>query len=179
LINRIAGQTNLLALNATIEAARAGDAGRGFAVVAQEVKTLASQTAKATDDIGRHVQAIQNATHRSVGAIQGMSQKMSDLQAFSTRIAAAVEQQAVAAQEIAGNLTSAAGSVDDVNGAISKVEVVGNRTAQAAELLSSASVSVNDQAKRIHEQVKAFTEEIQDIQTDAVADDARRKRISV
>ena len=178
LITRIAGQTNLLALNATIEAARAGDAGRGFAVVAQEVKTLASQTAKATDDIGRHVQAIQNATHRSVEAIQGVSQKMSDLQAFSTKIAAAVEQQAVATQEIAGNLTSAAGSVDDVNGAIGKVEVVGTRTAQAAELLSSASVSVNDQAKRIHEQVKAFTEEIQAIQIDAVAEDGLRKRIS-
>jgi methyl-accepting chemotaxis protein len=177
LITRIAGQTNLLALNATIEAARAGDAGRGFAVVAQEVKTLASQTAKATDDIGRHVQAIQDATHRSVEAIQGVSQKMSDLQAFSTRIAVAVEQQAVATHEIANNLTSAAGSVDDVNGAISKVEVVGSRTAQAAELLSSASVSVNDQAQRIHEQVKAFTEEIQAIQIEGMTD-GHRKRIS-
>jgi methyl-accepting chemotaxis protein len=169
LINRIAGQTNLLALNATIEAARAGDAGRGFAVVAQEVKALAGQTANATRNIGERVAAIQNVTRRSVEAIQNISHSIRELEGFSVRIASAVEQQTQAAQEIAGNLTSASENVVNVNGAISKVETVGNRTAQAAEMLSAASVSVTDQAKRIHEQVRAFTEDIRAIQAQSAA----------
>jgi len=164
LINRIAGQTNLLALNATIEAARAGEAGRGFAVVAQEVKSLAGQTADATRKISQRIEAIQSATQHSVEAIQGISHTIRDLNSFSLRIASAVEQQTHAAQEIATNLTSASANVADVNGAISKIEGVGNRTAQAAEMLSSASVSVTNQAKTIHEQVRAFTEDIRAIQ---------------
>jgi methyl-accepting chemotaxis protein len=164
LINRIAGQTNLLALNATIEASHAGEAGRGFAVVAQEVKALAGRTANATRDISKRIEAIQNVTHRSVEAIQGISHTIRDLNRFSIRIASAVEQQTKGAQEIASNLTSVSANVLNVNGAITKVESVGNRTAQAAEMLSSASVSVTKQAKRIHEQVTAFTEDIRAIQ---------------
>jgi methyl-accepting chemotaxis protein len=164
LINRIAGQTNLLALNATIEAARAGEAGRGFAVVAQEVKMLAGQTANATQDISRRVESIQNATHRSVQAIQGISYTIRDMNRSSVLIASAVEQQTKGAQEIAGNLSSVSSNVLNVNGAIAKIESVGNRTAQAADMLSSASVSVTKQAKRIHEQVTAFTEDIRAIQ---------------
>lgn len=164
LISRIAAQTNLLALNATIEAARAGEAGRGFTVVAQEVKMLAGQTAHATQDISKHIEAIQNVTQRSVEAIKGISQTIRDLDYFSASIASAVEQQMQAAQEIASNLTSVTTNVANVNGAITKVESVGNRTAQAAEMLSSASVSVTNQAKKIHEQVKAFTQDIRAIQ---------------
>lgn len=169
LISSIAAQTNLLALNATIEAARAGQSGRGFAVVAQEVKTLASQTANATQDISRRVEAIQSVTHRSVDAIHGVSQTIKELEAYSVRIASAVEQQAQAAKGIATNLSSASANVVNVNGAITEVESVGNRTAHAAEMLSSASVNVTDQAKSIHEQVRAFTEEIRAIQSSSAA----------
>jgi methyl-accepting chemotaxis protein len=164
LISRIAGQTNLLALNATIEAARAGEAGRGFAVVAQEVKTLAAQTANATRDISQRIEAIQEATRRSVAAIGGISDTIGELNHFSVRIAAAVEQQTRGAQEIASNLASVSTSVGDVNGAISKVENVGNRTAEAAVVLSSASASLTRQAKLIHDQVTAFTQDIRALQ---------------
>jgi methyl-accepting chemotaxis protein len=164
LISRIAEQTNLLALNATIEASRAGDAGRGFAVVAQEVKTLAGQTANATRDISQRIGAIQGVTQRSVAAIAGISHTIQELNRFSSRIASAVEQQAKGAQEIAGNLASVSQNVRNANGAITKVEAVGNRTAQAAEMLSSASVSVTRQAQKIHEQVTAFTQDVRAIQ---------------
>jgi methyl-accepting chemotaxis protein len=169
LISRIAEQTNLLALNATIEASRAGEAGRGFAVVAQEVKTLAGQTANATRDISKRIGAIQNVTHRSVAAIQGISQTIRELDRFSGAIASAVEQQAKGAQEIAGSLASVSANVRDANGAITKVESVGNRTAQAAEILSSASESVTKQAEKIHEQVTAFTQDIRAIQAQSAS----------
>jgi methyl-accepting chemotaxis protein len=169
LINRIAGQTNLLALNATIEASRAGETGRGFAVVAQEVKNLAGQSANATRDISKRIAAIQNVTHRSVEAIQGISRIIRELDCFSVRIASAVEEQTKDAQEIASNLASVSVNTISVNNALGEVESVGNRTAQAAELLSAASVSVTNQAQRIHEQVTAFTDEIRAIQRQSTA----------
>jgi methyl-accepting chemotaxis protein len=169
LISKIAAQTNLLALNATIEAARAGEAGRGFAVVAQEVKMLAGQTETATQNISRRIEAIQSATDRSVAAIQGISHTVRELDSFSGRIASAVEQQTQAAQEIASNLTAASVNVGNVNEAIAKIEGVGNRTAQAAEMLSAASVSVTHQAKKIHDQVKAFTDDVRTMQDQSAA----------
>ncbi len=110
------------------------------------------------------IEAIQTATHRAVGAIQDMSQTIRNLDRFSVRIATAVEQQAQAAQEIASNLTSASSNVVNVSSAVGKVERVGNRTPEAAEMLNVASVSVTDQAEKIHEQVNAFTADVRAMQ---------------
>jgi methyl-accepting chemotaxis protein len=124
LIYKIASQTNLLALNATIEAARAGEAGRGFAVVAAEVKNLATQTAKATEDIKSQVERIQSATGTAVQSIETIGDKVSLLNESSSAIAAAIEQQGAATQEIARNVQGVSGSVNDVSTGI--VEVSGN-----------------------------------------------------
>jgi methyl-accepting chemotaxis protein len=160
LINAIAAQTNLLSLNATIEAARAGEAGRGFAVVAQEVKVLAGQTAGATQDIGKRIEAMQNATIRSVEAIQAITGTIRELDLFSTKIAAAVEQQATAAQEIAENANAASSSVQQVNGAIVELETVAKQTLQASTRLNKAARNIGAQTKKIREQVQAFTNDI-------------------
>jgi methyl-accepting chemotaxis protein len=161
LINAIAGQTNLLALNATIEAARAGEAGRGFAVVAQEVKALAGQTASATHDIARRIEAMQSATGRSVGAIQVISNTIRKLDHFSTRIAAAVEEQAASAREIVGNVNAAAAGVGQVSQTVGDMEVIADKTALAATELNSAAAEVAKQTSRIRERVRAFSEEVQ------------------
>ena len=108
LIRNIAGQTNLLALNATIEAARAGEAGKGFAVVASEVKSLAVQTAKATEDIASHILAVQNSTSGAVEAIRQIAARMQEINQYTAAVAAAVEQQNAATGEISHNVASAA-----------------------------------------------------------------------
>jgi methyl-accepting chemotaxis protein len=160
LISGIAEQTNLLALNATIEAARAGEAGRGFSVVAQEVKALASQTAKATQDIARRVAAMQDTSNRSVAAIHAVSEKIRALEDVSTGIAAAVNQQAMATSEIAQNVDAAANSVGHVEKSIARIEELSTGNAQAVAHVSAAAQAVAEQTRAIRERVRSFTEDV-------------------
>jgi methyl-accepting chemotaxis protein len=132
LISGIAGQTNLLALNATIEAARAGEAGKGFAVVASEVKNLATQAAKATEEIIAQVAAIQSATGASVQAIQAIGGTIGRVNQIAAAIAAAVEQQGAATQEIARNVQQAAAGTTEVSGHIAGVSQAAGETGVAA-----------------------------------------------
>ena len=139
LISGIAGQTNLLALNATIEAARAGEAGKGFAVVASEVKNLATQTAKATEEITAQVAAIQGATGSSVQAIQAIGGTIGRVNQIAAAIAAAVQQQGAATQEIARNVQQASGGTTEVSRHITSVSQAASETGVAAgEVLISA-----------------------------------------
>jgi methyl-accepting chemotaxis protein len=132
LISDIAGRTNLLALNATIEAARAGEAGKGFAVVASEVKALASQTAKATEEISRQVAGIQASTEQAVAAIQGIGEVVREVDQIAGAIAAAVEQQGAATQEIARGAGLAATGTGEVSGSVA--EIRGSAEAAAARV---------------------------------------------
>ncbi|WP_026175586.1 methyl-accepting chemotaxis protein [Methylobacterium sp. 88A] len=140
LISTIAGQTNLLALNATIEAARAGEAGRGFAVVASEVKALASQTAKATEEITGQIARVQASTGMAVSAIAGITQRIREIDDVSASIAAAVEEQGAATQEIVRNVTEASAGTREVTQNVSAVASAAEETgAASAQVLASAS----------------------------------------
>ena len=165
LIGAIASQTNLLALNATIEAARAGEAGRGFAVVAQEVKALAGQTAAATKDIAKRIEAMQNTASRSVSAIQEIAGTLRKVDDFSLRIASALEDQAAsAAREISTNVDAAAASVEHVSEAIGDIRVVADETGRAAADLSAAAAEVAKQTGMIRQRVHAFGDEVSAMQ---------------
>ena len=160
LINDIASQTNLLALNATIEAARAGDAGKGFAVVASEVKTLAGQTAKATDEIATHIRGIQEATGASVTAIGSISQTIEDVKKTSIAISAAVEEQGAATQEIARNVSETATGTKEVSSNIVNVSEAAQRTGIAATQVLSAAGELSKNGENLRTQVDAFLKEV-------------------
>jgi methyl-accepting chemotaxis protein len=156
LISSIAGQTNLLALNATIEAARAGDAGKGFAVVASEVKSLANQTAKATEDIAKQVNQIQTATRSAVEAIHGIVSTIGEVSRIATGISAAVEEQGAATREIARSVQQAAIGAQDVTGNISVVSQAANNAGAAASEVLGASGQLSRQADELSKEVGQF-----------------------
>jgi methyl-accepting chemotaxis protein len=156
LISDIAGQTNLLALNATIEAARAGEAGKGFAVVASEVKSLATQTARATEEIGQQIAMIQGATERSVAAIQGIGETVQRTSEIATTIASAVEQQGAATQEIARNVQQASAGTQQVSSTIGGVTRAAGETGTAAGQVKSAASQLAQQSDSLRVQVDHF-----------------------
>jgi methyl-accepting chemotaxis protein len=162
LITSIAEQTNLLALNATIEAARAGDAGRGFAVVAQEVKNLAGQTAKATDEISAHIVNMQRATGESVGAIKAIGQTIERISGITTSISSAVEQQGSATRSIAEGVQAAASGTLDVADNIESVAKNARETGatsgamlKSAQELSEVSTHLKDEVEKFLDSVRA------------------------
>jgi methyl-accepting chemotaxis protein len=156
LINTIAAQTNLLALNATIEAARAGEAGRGFAVVAQEVKGLAGQTAKATEEITRHIVSIEQTTGRSVSAIKKIATTIGQLSELANDVAVAMRQQDAVTQEIARNAGAAAKGTRDVSENITEVSNSAVKTGEIASTVLSASADLAGQSRLLRREVERY-----------------------
>jgi methyl-accepting chemotaxis protein len=156
LIRDIAGQTNLLALNATIEAARAGEAGRGFAVVASEVKTLAVQTANATEDIAGQILAVQSSTTGAVEAIRRIAERMQEINGYTSAVAASVEQQSAATGQISSNVASAADGTTVVTSVLGKVADAATQTRTSSRIMLEASQAVEQAVSNLRSEIESF-----------------------
>ena len=160
LITDIAEQTNLLALNATIEAARAGDAGKGFAVVASEVKNLANQTARATDEIGKQIGEIQSASLEAVGSIKGIARTISEINSITEGVSSSVDEQNTATAEIARNVQQVAAGTDQVSSNIAGIsDSIGKTDASAKDVLTAAD-GLSEQSGILRDQVSGFIQKI-------------------
>jgi methyl-accepting chemotaxis protein len=160
MINDIAGQTNLLALNATIEAARAGEAGRGFAVVASEVKSLANETAKATEEITQQIAAVQKVASDAMNAIKGIGGTIAEVSEVATAIAAAIEEQGAATREISRNTQQAAEGTRNVSNNIGGVTAGADAARAAAQSVKSASEALTQQTNQLRGQIDGFLDKI-------------------
>jgi methyl-accepting chemotaxis protein len=160
LIRDIAEQTNLLALNATIEAARAGEAGRGFAVVASEVKALAVQTSKATEDISRQIQDVQSSTNNAVQAIGRITHRMHEIQEFTSTIAGSVQEQNTATNDISLNVISAAGSAKAIVSVLGDIAAAAEKAQRSTESVLQASGLVERAANEMNGEVDDFLRKV-------------------